>query len=66
VFITSHRDSQTLGRIQSAAGPATCLAKPFTEQEIALAIEFNLYRHNAERERARLESQLRALTQPPA
>jgi len=66
LFTTSHNDPQTASRIQSAVGPALCLVKPFTEKEIALAIEFALYRHAAETERARLESQLRALTSNPS
>ncbi len=60
IFTTSHADAEIQRRVQ-AAGPVTCLLKPFTEKEISIAIEFNLYRHRAERERARLEAELRRL-----
>jgi len=65
LFTTSHNDPQATSRIQKSVGAALCLLKPFTEKEIALAIEFALYRHAAETERAKLESQLRALGSNP-
>jgi DNA-binding response OmpR family regulator len=62
VFTTSHSDLEIQKRIQ-ANGPAISLLKPFTEKELTLAIQFALYQHAAEREKQRLEQEVRRLTQ---
>jgi DNA-binding response OmpR family regulator len=62
VFTTSHSDREIQKRVQ-ANGPAICLLKPFTEKELTLAIQFALFQHEANREKQRLEQEVRRLTQ---
>jgi len=43
LFTTSHSGQDIQKRLH-AAGPAACILKPFTEKELAIAIEFRLFR----------------------
>jgi len=62
VFITSHDDKEMRGRTQSIRF-STCLAKPFTEREVALTIELSLQRARYEREREVLVKKIESLQQ---
>lgn len=62
VFITSHDREEMRERTQSIR-LSTCLAKPFTEREIALTIELSLERARHEREREKLLKKIETLQQ---
>ena len=58
IFISSHADERGLQTQDS--GPFSCLLKPLTEKELAMAIELNWCRHQAKLDRRRLTEELQA------
>ena len=57
VFVTAHSDAATVARVKRA-GPFGYVIKPFTQDELAVAIELGLDRHAADRTtRTLLETQ---------
>jgi len=62
LFTTSHSGQDIQKRLH-AAGPAACILKPFTEKELAIAIEFRLFRHQSERLQQEMNAEIQRLTQ---
>ena len=60
VFLTAHEDDATLARAK-VTEPYGYLLKPSTDREIQITIELAVYRHAMERERARLQAQIKHL-----
>ncbi|MDA0335831.1 MAG: response regulator [bacterium] len=58
VYLTAYSDERTLERAK-AARPFGYLLKPFEERELYTTVEIAIYKHQAERERLRLEESLR-------
>jgi two-component system, sensor histidine kinase len=58
VYLTAYSDERTLERAK-AARPFGYLLKPFEERELYTTVEIAIYKHQAERERSRLEENLR-------
>ncbi len=51
IYLTAHSDNETLQRAKISE-PHGYILKPFTEQELRVAIEMALYRHKAEKRRS--------------
>jgi len=60
IYLTSHDDHATIARAK-VAEPYGFLLKPSTDRELQITIELAVYRHAAERERARLQAQVKRL-----
>lgn len=60
VYLTAYEDDGTLARVKQSE-PHGYLLKPSTDREIQIVIELAVYRHHAERERARLRDEIRRL-----
>ena len=60
IYLTAYEDDGTLGRAK-VTEPQGYLVKPSTDREIRITIELAVYRHAMERERARLQAQVKRL-----
>lgn len=60
VYLTGHDDAATLSRVK-VSEPYGFLLKPFREREVQITLELAIYRHATEKERARLQAQIKRL-----
>ena len=60
VYVTAYEDAATLARVK-VSEPHGYVLKPFRDREIQITIELAVYRHAMERERARLQAQIKRL-----